>query len=45
MGKVHQLKKVHHPAALETLLLAKERYNRSLGLEVRGNWFPSYWLD
>ena len=45
MGKVHQLKKVHHPATLETLLLAKERYNRSMGREVQGNWFPSYWLD
>jgi predicted N-acyltransferase len=45
MGKVHQLKKVHHPATLETLLLAKERYNRGLGREVCGNWFPSYWLD
>jgi predicted N-acyltransferase len=45
MGKVHQLKKVHHPATLETLQLAKDRYNRSLGREVQGNWFPSYWLD
>lgn len=45
MGKVHQLKKVHHRATLEKLLLAKERYNRSLGREVRGDWFPSYWLD
>lgn len=45
MGKVHQLKKVHHSATLETLLLAKEHYNRSLGREVLRNWFPSYWLD
>jgi predicted N-acyltransferase len=45
MGKVNQLKKVHHPETLQTLLLAKERYDRSLGKEVQGNWFPSYWLD
>lgn len=45
MGKVYQLKKVHHPSTLEILLLAKERYNRRLGREVQGNWFPSYWLD
>lgn len=45
MGKVHQLRKVHHPATLETLLLAKEHYNRSLRREVCRNWFPSYWLD
>jgi serine/alanine adding enzyme len=45
MGKVHQLKKVHHPVTLQTLLLAKERYNRSMDREVHGNWFPSYWLD
>ena len=45
MGKVHQLRKVHHPATLQALLLAKEHYNRSQGREVRSNWFPSYWLD
>jgi serine/alanine adding enzyme len=44
MGKVHQLRKVHHPATLEALLLAKAGYNRAHGQEVRSNWFPSYWL-
>ena len=45
MGKVNQLRKVHHPSTLEALLLAKEQYNRDQGREVGGNWFPSYWLD
>ena len=45
MGKVHQTKKVHDPATLEALSLAKENYNRSLNREVRRDWFPSYWLD
>lgn len=45
MGKVYQLRKVHHPATLQALLLAKEHYNRRQGREIRSDWFPSYWLD
>lgn len=45
LAQTLHLKRVHNSTLLNKLCEAKARYNQERGTPVRGDYFPSYWLD